>query len=437
MSATSPIRRARTAGDLLFPAIYNGGLTLLSPLIAAIAWSKLARRGTAGHWRERLGYLPAPPEGEPRVWLQSVSMGETVAAAAVASELRSLRPGLALLATTTTETGQRHAQRAMPFARTAYFPLDLWPCVRRAVTRVRPRLLVTTEEVWPNLLRAASRSGVRCAVINGKVSQRTYCRARRLRRFARWVLGGLDLILVQSKPDADRVLDLGAPPERVLVTGNVKFDQETPVLSDSERRAARAELGWDAARPVIVAGSVHPGEEQPILAAFAALRTREPRLGLLVAPRHVEKSGVWETACRERALVARRRTEGGHATPDVVILDTMGELARMYGVGEIAVIGGTFVAVGGHDPLQPLAHGLPVIVGPHTHQQRDLVGLAEEAGALRRAADGRELELILSDLLARPSCREEMRAAGQRLLATHRGAAARSARALCRLLEET
>jgi hypothetical protein len=271
------------------------------PFVAAFYLARMATRGTLGrNWRQRLGLLRAGdlgalrPDAE-RIWVHAVSAGETAAAAPVITELARLRPQADVVLSTTTPAGQRVAPKAAPqAAATIYFPIDLPFSAAAALGKVRPTLCVQVEaELWPNFLALARRRGAVTAVVNGRV-WRTARPGRIWRQVMGWTLAQVDLLCMQSQADADRVIQLGADPRRVLVTGNTKFDQAGPAGAAPAAAAMRAELGLADDDLVLLAGSTHPGEEQIVLDAFRIIAAQEPRARLMIAPRHIERTSAVE-----------------------------------------------------------------------------------------------------------------------------------------------
>ncbi|MBI3121198.1 MAG: 3-deoxy-D-manno-octulosonic acid transferase, partial [candidate division NC10 bacterium] len=263
-------------------AFFVGGLPVF--MAQAILRGKY-RRGLP----ERLGRVPAWAGPVPPVWLHAVSVGEVMAAIPLARELAGRRPDLPLLVSTVTDTGRNVAEQRLPGKQFVFFPVDLGWAVEPALDRLRPRIVLLTEtEIWPNFIRACGARGVPVVLINGRISPRSYPRYRRVRRLFAQVLRGIRLFCMQTPEDAGRILDLGAPAERVHVVGNLKFD--LAVTGDpQDGSAVRRMLGLPPSRPVLVAGSTHRGEEAPVLEAFHAARSAVPDLTLLLAPRHPER----------------------------------------------------------------------------------------------------------------------------------------------------
>jgi 3-deoxy-D-manno-octulosonic-acid transferase len=443
-------------GSLLW-LIYEAGLGLA--LLTAGPFL-LARR--ARHYLPTLaGRLGGAGPGEldtgvaaGGLWLHAVSVGEVGVAATL---VRALPPGLPLLVTTVTPTGQALARRIFAGrARVAYLPFDLRPAVRRFWRRFTPAALVLVEgDYWPLLLREARRHALPVAVVNGRVGDRSFRRMRRVRPLARFLFSGIERFGVQSAEDRGRLQALGVDPARLTVTGNLKFEPPEP-RANPDLDAALDRLA--GGRPVLVAGSTMPGEEEQVLAAFAALGGGRRAL-LVLAPRHPERWDEVERLLAASGLAAVRRSRlaapaagaptheaaargAGSASadlsagvsPDVLLLDSMGELAALFQQAAAAFIGGTLVGTGGHNPLEAARYGIPIAVGPSMQNFRDMAERFDAAGAWRRVADGAELGRVWGEWLADPAA---ARARGERaasLLAENRGALARTLEMLAPIL---
>ena len=379
---------------------------------------------------ERLGRVPAWSGTVPPVWLHAVSVGEVMAATPLARELAARRPELPLLVSTVTDTGRGVAEGRLPARQFVFFPLDFGWAVRPALDRLRPRAVLLTEtEIWPNFLRACSTRGIPVVLVNGRISQRSFPRYRRVRRFFGRVLQGIRLFCMQTPEDARRILDLGAPPERVHVVGNLKFDLAGvgPATGGTDGPAVRQMLGLPPSRPVLVAGSTHRGEEGPVLEAFKAVRRSVPDLTLLLAPRHPERLGEVEALLeRERLPWVYRSRLPADVLPAVILVDTMGELARLYAAGTVVFVGGSLVPIGGHNILEPASHARPVLFGPHMGNFADMARLflEHQAGVQVREA-GMLAEEILR-LLREPNVAGRMGESGRAIVGTHRGAGRRT-----------
>jgi 3-deoxy-D-manno-octulosonic-acid transferase len=424
---------------------YNLVLLLLSPLALVWALWRVTITGKSRHGiGERLGFIPASKitGDSPRIWLHAVSVGETVAARPIWQALLQALPGWQLYHSTTTATGQGQAEKVVGEEGTVlFFPFDFLPCVWLAFSRVHPRLVVLVEtELWPNFLAVARLRGARVVLANGIISDRSMRSAARLRPLYRWMTGNLDGCCMQSEEDARRIIALGADPARVTVTGNTKFDQVLTEVSLGEQMTLRQALGLQREERVLLAGSTHPGEEEIVLRAFRQVKTADPSVRLVIAPRQVQRAQEIEELAIAHGFAVIRRTKLSALPPPpdaVIILDTIGELARAYALSTAAVVGGSFVPVGGHNVLEPLGLGRPAIFGPHMHKNRDIATIVQQAGVGFQVADADELAARWRECLASPARCRQIADAAAIMFQHQRGAAQRCAEAICRWLHDT
>jgi len=364
------------------------------------------------------------------VWVHAASAGETVSAAPLVRELKRRLPGRPFLFTVTSRYGKEMAERRLAelVDGIAFSPLDLPLFCRRFLDRIRPALYVMVEtDLWPNLVRKARRRGARVAIASGHAGP-----GRFPRPFWRAVFRHVDLLLMQTETDAAHIVGRGAPAERVRVGGNLKFDG-VDAMPAAEVPAWRADLRLPPGVPVFVAGSTLAEDEGPVLDTVAALRAEGVDLRAVVAPRRQERVAALLEACAARGLAAARRTEGGGAP--VLVLDTMGELARAYDVADVAYVGGGLTAaVGLHNLLEPLVCGVPVVQGPHRGKARRIAEELLAAGAAIEIPDGSALPGAVRRVLTDAPHRQALVEAGRQVLARHRGAAARQAEQIAGLL---
>jgi 3-deoxy-D-manno-octulosonic-acid transferase len=402
--------------------------------VAALAAAPVAAGALAVRpgWRlgasERLGAVSAPPGG---VWVHGASVGEILAATRLVDHLREAhRPVL----TSTQTLGGRDVMRgARPEVPCQLAPLDHPWCVERALARARPAALVLIEtELWPCWIAAAERRGVPVVLVSGRVSDRSFARYRRVRPLVGRMLRRLHAIGARTPEDADRLRALGAPPERVTVTGDLKLDGEPrprAVARDLDRALARV--------PLFVAGSIHPGEERAALAALRATEDAGIRAALVLAPRHLLRAREVEGIARAEGRAVRRRTALGTAPlrpGEVLLLDTLGELASLYARADVAFVGGSLAPVGGHNVLEPVFCGRTVLYGPHIQNVARAVEILERCGAGRRIADGAELGRAAVELLADSGAARARGARGRAVLGRHRGSSERAARLVERVV---
>ena len=420
-------------GSWLAFFIYNSLLLLLSPVWAVYAISR-GLSGKEARWDERLGRLKmVERQGHPRVWVHAVSAGEVAAAAPIIRSLLSRRPESLVFLSTITRAGREMASKVCTqVSQTFYFPVDLPWVVRRSLSAVRPDVVVLVEgEIWPNFIFEAGRRGIPVVLVSGRISEKGYRRSALVKPFLRWAFGNICALGMQTETDAQRIVSLGAPLERVRVMGSAKYDEEAAPLSDADVAALRASLGLAGDEPVLVAGSTRPGEEEQILEAYRILLGRFPNLRLILAPRHLERVKEVEELVVRAGYSCTRRTEllrgGGKPASNVILLDTMGELGRIYAVASVAFVGGTLAPIGGHNILQPIAQGKPVFFGPHVHGIRDVAAQAMEVGVGFRINSGAELASEAAKLLGDPNALSELRAKCLGLVEANRGAAERYA----------
>ena len=424
-------------------ALYN--VLLVLALVAGAPWflyQGLRRRKYLGGLRQRFGALPVPfnLDAEPSIWVHAVSVGEALAARPLVAALRERYPGFRLFVSTTTVTGQQVAKRHLMEAdEIFYFPIDLPWVVARVFDRVRPRLLVLMEgEIWPNVLRECRRRGVKTALVNGRVSPRSLRRYRLAAPLMRRVLDGVDLFCMQTDEASRRAAAIGADPSRIVVTGSLKFDAARP--AERQARAPGRVLRFfrlSPGRTVLVAGSTLRGEELPVLRAFRRIKAEQPQALLIVAPRHADRfTEVMHIARGEGFATARRSELPIDAEPraDVVVLDTIGELAELYQIATVAFVGGSLVPAGGHNILEPAVHGRPVVFGPSMSNFAEIAALFLSSGAAVQVATADALEEALLALASDPARRAGLGAAARALVETNRGATGRTLDELARLL---
>lgn len=371
--------------------------------------------------RIRARLAPRLPAFRPEpgcLWVHALSVGEVLSAAPLVRGLARRHPGKALVLTVTTEQGCSVARRELEkdVDLLMAMPMDFWAAYHRLVRFLRPAVFLPVEtDLWPGLIHHLRRNRIPTVVVNSRISPRTAEAYRRFSPLSRVLLKGPALWLMQSDLDAHRLEKSGVSRERVRVTGNIKFDTQWEPMTDGEQRAFRNALGLAPGETAWIAGSTHAGEEEVILDVFSRLCARFSNLRLVLAPRRVERSNAVCGLARARGLPAARRSDGevDKRKASVVILDTLGELGRVYGVGSIVFVGGSMVPVGGHNLLEPARFGLPTLFGPHMHNFAAMSQMLLEAEGGRRVENRQDLERAVSDLLARP---EEARRMGERAL---------------------
>jgi 3-deoxy-D-manno-octulosonic-acid transferase len=393
---------------------------------------------------QRMGYLPVSfnMDADESIWIHAVSVGEVLTARPLISDLKRRYPELRMFLSTTTMAGQQLARRSVQDVDAVfYFPFDLGIFVRRTLDLVRPKLFVMMEtEIWPNLLYECHKRGVKTAVVNGRLSPRSFSRYRMVRGFMRRVLDHVDRFLVQSEESARRFIDLGADPARVVVTGSLKFDSLDLSPNALQARARDRVLRYfrvPASRPVIVAGSTMKGEEQAVLRAFRRVRATTPNTLLVIAPRHPERFGEVEQLVRSEGWKTARRSDlaiDNEPRVDVVVLDTIGELAIVYQIATVVFVGGSLVATGGHNVLEPAVFGKPIVFGPHMQNFAEIAEAFVTNGAGVQVAGDPQLDEALISLISDPVRRARLGAAARALVEANRGAKEKSVTVLADLL---
>jgi 3-deoxy-D-manno-octulosonic-acid transferase len=406
-------------------------------LVAAVglspyfAYQALRHNKYVGSVKQRLGYLPVSfnLDGDESIWVHAVSVGEVLAARPILTALRQRYPKLRLFLSTTTLTGQQNAKRRVTDVDGVfYFPFDWVTSVRRTLQIVKPKLFVMVEsEIWPNLLRECRRRGIRTLIVNGRISARSFARYRLARPLVRHVLDDVDRFCVQGEETSRRLVELGADPARITITGSLKFDSLDPVSRPGRGRDRVLRFfRVPASRPVLIAGSTMKGEEASVIRAFNRLRatTAGASALLVVAARHPERFAEVERLCRQEGLSTVRRTElpiDAEPKADAVILDTIGELAPLYQIATAVFVGGSLVPAGGHNILEPAVHGKPIVFGPHMHNFTEIADAFLASRAAVQVRNARELEEAILSLMSDPVRRARLGAAARALVDASRG----------------
>jgi 3-deoxy-D-manno-octulosonic-acid transferase len=421
---------------LLYSALLAASLVVSLPY-----WVLKGRRH--GKYREglgeRLGKVPSRLQKRPEtaLWIHAVSVGEVLAVGQLVEELRRLSQHRVVVSTTTA-TAQKLARERFGEENVFYFPLDLGFAIRPYLSALRPELIVVAEtEFWPNFLRLARQRGSRIAVVNARISDRSWPGYRRFRWILTRVLRQIDLFLAQTEEDARRLRDIGAPAERVQVSGNLKFDVTAPP-PPAIVASLRSSFQQTGAGPVIVCGSTVDDEEGLLLRAFENVLASYPRAVMILAPRHPERFAEVTQLLEQMGVRFWRRSlwSGDAIAGGVLLVDTVGELSALYALGDVAFVGGSLVPRGGHNIIEPARHGVAIIVGNHTENFRDMVALFQSQDAVRVVGPA-EFPLLLLDLLSNSSERAALGRRAAETLRSQMGATARMVEALARLLEPT
>ncbi len=409
--------------------LYNTILILLFPLVFTwYLFQALIRKKYRRGLTERFGGVPDAIQsacaGQQPLWVHCSSVGEVLAAGPVIDAIENYWPDLPIVMSTVTDTGYAIARTRLPGLKGCFhLPFDIPLFVSRTFESVRPRALIILEtEIWPNLIRTASRNRVPIMVVNGRISEKSRNRYLKFKPFIGDVLSQISVFAMQSERDAGRIVSMGADIHRVHVTGNVKYDQ-APVSPDD---TLPLEPPWEGPVFVLAAGSTHSGEETILLDVFKSLKPRIPELRMILAPRHLDRLPEIERLLKQKELSYRlwteSRTDSLPADIGIVLVDTMGELLTVYRMSDLTFVGGSLVPVGGHNILEPAGFARPVIVGPHMHNFTEISGQMRENDALITVKDSRELTAAIRDLHARPEQRKRQGENGYRVVQMNRGA---------------
>jgi 3-deoxy-D-manno-octulosonic-acid transferase len=386
-----------------------------------ILWRGKYRTGFA----QRLGLVPERflSFQEPTIWVHAVSVGEVMAVSGLIAALRREFPHFRLLVSTTTDTGQKLAATRFGQDNVFYFPLDFKFAMTRWLRALRPRLVIIAEtELWPNFLRSARQAHAPVVIVNARISDRSFSGYRKARTVVSHVLEPVQLFLAQTPEDRRRLIEMGARPDRVVVGGNLKYDVAAPA-SSAIADHLRSVFGASGARPVLVFGSTVEGEEPIVIDAFEKVLAEYPEAIMLLAPRHPERFSSVARLLEESGVRFWRRSEwsGSPLAGGILLLDSIGELSALYELADLAFVGGSLVARGGHNILEPARYGVPILVGEHTENFRDMVARFRGQNALRVVRRD-ELSSAIRELLQDDERRKTLGRRGLEILESERGA---------------
>ena len=415
---------------------YLGAAALAAPVVLVRALTDPRYRA---HLVERFAFYPPRRDCRPALWIHGVSVGEILGGRTLIRSIAGERPAAEILLSTTTVTGRRAARQQYPGRRVVFFPFDLSSVTRRSLDRLRPSLILLFElEIWPNLVLEATARGIPVAIVNGRITERSLRRYAPVRDALRPVLARIGPVCVQDETYAGRFRRLGVPPERIRITGNVKYDAipEGDSRPDPELAAL---FGIDPTDWLWVGGSTHAPEERVLAETHRALKARHPRLRLILVPRHPERAGEVARALAGLGLDVRRRSEIVAGSPPprdaVILVDTIGELGRIYTLAQAVFIGGSLIPHGGQNMLEPAALGRAVLFGPHVHNFRDAVEHLLRRGGALQVRDGVELAARLESLQSDPGAVRILGERARAAVAEGRGATRRTLEALAPLLD--
>ncbi len=429
-----------------FDLLYGTGLVFLAPWLAYKALT--AGKYRRGLWSKLSGAVPSSVLSTPysvlqTAWFHGVSVGEVHLLRQVVAAFRRHHPDWRCVISTTTDTGFEEARKRFPDLPVFFWPFDFSWAVRRALAAVRPDLVVLAEgELWPNFLRAAKAQGVPVAVVNARMSPRSFYRYRRLGPLARGMLNRVNLFAVQTEEYAENLCRLGVPPDRVQVTGNVKYDGVETDRHNPKTQELRRLFGIAMDDLVWVAGSTQAPEEEIALGIFRRARAAHPNLRLIVVPRQKDRFEEVATLLRRAGVPFVRRSELS-ASPlsplpsPLILVDTIGELGAVWGLADVAFVGGSLDGRrGGQNMIEPAAYGAAVVFGPHVWNFRDAVERLRDARGAVQVADARELEAAARRLLADADERQRLGTAARELVLRQQGATERSIALLASLLAD-
>ncbi len=395
-SFTLPQLVAATASSLVLPPAF-------AYACVNKRWrSSLRERFAGGAWQEDIRRLDSP------VWFHGASVGEASGLKPLLEAFRQRFPQQHVVTTSTSITGRSALKEQGLSDASALLPFDHPLFVERALSAIRPRMLVISEtEIWPNLLFALARHDVPVVLVNGRISDYSLVNYQRIRWLIEPTLKSMRRLLVQTEIDASRFRSLGAPTEQLSVVGSTKYDHPEPTWTSGEAESFAQSLGLDAGKPCFVAGSVRPGEFEQVIDAYAEVLPGMPELQFVLAPRHPEYFDDVAACLEMKSIAFHRRSAGVPSEPArVVLLDTLGELRQVYGLASFSFVGGTLVDIGGHNPLEPASYRTPVIVGPHVGNVRDAISALKQAGAHLQVENASDLAQVIQQLSADPaSCK--------------------------------
>ena len=425
--------------------LYNiAGIIIVILIIPMFMVRAVREKGFVERIRQSLGFFPEHTldkvEKKDCIWVHAASVGEIVATSPLIKEFRREFPKSPILVSVVTTSGYEMANRIIKDADAIiYFPLDLPWLAGHVLRRIRPRVFLPVEtELWPNFLRTARKIHVPVMMVNGRISDKSVKQYKHLHGLLRDMIGTVKLFAMQSPIDAEYIMRLGAPKELVTVTGNTKFDQTYTDVSLEEKQRIIEEMGLTENDGIFLAGSTHRGEEEPVLQAFKAVRKTHLHARLVIAPRELLRTTEVVHLCRKAGFTVTTRTKLQHEVPqgeDIVILDTIGELGKVYSIGDVVFVGGSLVPHGGHNILEPAAHGKAIIVGSHMFNFKDTYALFKNRDACLTVKNGEELAKQVTRLFDEPEHRHRMEEETRAIVRENKGASRKSAILLHQMLE--
>ncbi|UCD70709.1 MAG: 3-deoxy-D-manno-octulosonic acid transferase [Syntrophobacterales bacterium] len=425
----------------LYNTLLTLGLVLSSPFFALkILTTPRYRRGLS----QRLGIcykIVCKELGDKKpLWIHAASVGEVLVSLPIIKGIKQANPQLPILVSTMTASGNDMAKkRASGVKAITFFPLDHPWAARRTISLVNPRaFLVAETEIWPNFLMELGRKEIPIILFNGRISTRSLQWYKRFRFFIASPLAAISAFCMQSGLDAQRIIEMGADPERVTVTGNIKFDQPPPEITPQEKEALLQTLGLHVGQSILIAGSTHRGEDECMLKVLRRLSPEYPDLVLILAPRHLERVREVETLLKSEKIPWKRKSQlqakGQRGGAHVILLDTLGELSKIYSIGTLVFVGGSLVRVGGHNVLEPLFFAKPVLFGPFMDHFREISVEVLTRGAGFQVRDTEEMVLRAKTLLENSSLSTNMGKRGFEIIRDNRGATRKTLETIFRFL---
>ena len=419
----------------MFYLAYNTlSIFLLIPVIIYHLYRSLSR-GRSPAFAERSGFISSGDlnrlKNRPVIWLHAVSVGESIAARPLLKALKNRYPGHAIVISNTTETGRGIATGYPEKDLCIYFPFDFLPSVRAVLNRIKPQLIIIMEtEIWPNFNREAAVRKIPVILANGRISDRSFGRYLKFSWFFRHPLQYFSNLCMQTELDRERIITIGAPPERTITSGNLKYDIPFHPVEREEKKTLRQHYAISDEMIVIVAASTHPGEEELLLAVYLQLLKITPGIFMVLVPRHPERAAEVALLLEKSALPYRRRTQITAKTNqspagEVLLVDTVGEMMNLYALSDLAFVGGSLVATGGHNLLEPASRGVPCIFGPHMTNFREIAALVLHYGAGIQVTTVEELLEVGRNMIQSPEVRQVLGNNGLKLMRDNGGATSR------------
>ena len=405
---------------------------LLVPVIIYHLYRSVSR-GRPPAFRERFGIVPAADlaiiRNKPVIWLHAVSVGESIAARPLLKALRARYPGHVIIVSNTTETGRAISSTFPEKDLCIYFPFDFLPAVHSALRSIRPTLIIIMEtEIWPNFTREATSRGIPVMLANGRISDRSFGRYQKFDWFFRHALQQFSTLCMQTEVDRERIVAIGAAPERTVVTGNLKYDIPFHAVPDGEKADLRRQYAIPSGVMVLVAASTHPGEEELLLSAYQELLKTCGNLFLVLVPRHPERAADVAQLLERTALIFRRRTELAQLPEtlfqpgEVLLVDSIGEMMGLYALSDLAFVGGSLKPTGGHNLLEPASLGVPSLFGPYMSNFREITELVLKYGAGIRIETPEKLAETIHTVVTNGTLRQVLGQNGLKMMRDNGGA---------------